>query len=249
MNSRHPHPASALLDEDALPVRDKAHILKLLRDLQEHKTLVTVALPDTNDLYNSAVLEVDAAAGTLTLDELTPAPGHQRLLRERELMVFARLSGLSLRFETELMEAGEQDGIALYRLALPEVLYHGQKRSHYRVRLGLGLRVPVILAHDESHSINGELRDLSIGGLGAAFPLDTPIAEGERIYSCWVDLPGGGTLSCTLEVRHVSRDPERGELRIGARFVELNPAQERMLQRCVYHLEREHLRRQARRDR
>lgn len=247
MNSRLPPAASALHDADALPVRDRAHILKLLRDLQAQKTLVSVALPETNDLYNSAVLEVDGR-GTFTLDELTPRPGHERLLRSGRLMIFARLHGLSLRFETRLLEAGEEDGVALYRLALPEVLYHGQKRSHYRVRLGLGQQAAVILSRDEAHSINGELRDLSIGGLGAAFPPNTPFTVGELIDSCWVDLPGGGTLSCALEVRHISLDTNRGELRIGARFVALNPAQERMVQRSVYHLERERLRRQARRD-
>lgn len=246
MSSTHSQGTGGLADEDAQPVRDRARIVKLLTELQEQHALITVALPATNELYNSAVLAVSSANGTVTLDELTPPEGHASLLKQRTMQVFTRLDGVSLRFASELVDAGQEGGIPLYRVRLPEVVYHGQKRSHYRVRVALGLKVPVSLSHEDAQALNGQLRDLSIGGFGAAFPLSAQIRQGQRIEAGWIDLPGGTTLSCGLEIRYAAPDPVHRELRVGAAFLGLTPAQERAVQRCVHDLEREQIRRQTR---
>ena len=249
MSSTHSHGTGGLADDDALPVTDRNRIVQFLAGLQERHALISVSLPDTNQLYNSAVLGVSAQAGTVTLDELTPEEGHVRLLGERRLQVFARLDGVSLRFESELIDSATEDGIALYHIRLPELVYHGQKRNHYRVRVAIGLKVPVSLSQDDTQTLNGQLRDLSIGGFGAAFPIDARIRAGQRIECGWIDLPGGTTVSCGLEIRYAAPDPVHRELRVGAAFLGLTPVQERAVQRCVHDLEREQLRRQTRNTR
>lgn len=242
-------PLHGLGEKDAVEISDPHQIKRLIGELKERRVLITVALPDVPDLYNSAVLDVDGAQRQLVLDELTPSPGHERLLNSRELMVYARLDGLSVRFQSALVSHAHENGIALYHVELPERLYHGQKRSYYRVRVGLGVRLPVIVEREDQPTIDGELRDLSVGGVGMAFAPQTRIQQGEHLSNCVIDLPDGGTLSCSLEVRYASVDENHQELRIGARFANLTPAQERSVQRCVHDLEREHIRRQTREGR
>lgn len=228
-------------------VRQPSLIHRLLNELHDAKVLVTVSLPDTAELFNSAVLAVKFGDdGAVLLDELTPRHGHDCLLEKRSLQVYGRLHGLSVRFNTELLDAGEDKGIAFYRVRLPTEVEHGQKRAYYRVRVGLGFKVPVTLAGETDTAVDGELRDISIGGIGAAFPVNAPIESGADVESCWIDLPGGEAVSCALKVRHTEVDTSHRELRVGASFAGLTPAQERVVQRCIHTLEREEIRKKGR---
>ncbi len=232
---------------NTIRVRQPTQIHRLLNDLHDAKALVTVALPDTGELFNSAVLAVKGGEkGGLLLDELTPRHGHDRLLEKRSLQIYGRLHGLSIRFNTELLSAGEHKGIAFYRVKLPIEVEHGQKRAYYRVRVGLGMKVPVSVLGDTDAALDGELRDISIGGIGAAFPPNAQIDSGAEVESCWIDLPGGEAISCAIKVRHTEVDTSHRELHVGASFMGLTPAQERVIQRCIHSLEREEIRRKTR---
>lgn len=242
-----PNPEATKAPANTIRVRHPSQIHRLLSDLHDSKALVTVALPDTGELFSSAVLAVKAGEkGGLLLDELNPRHGHDQLLEKRHLQVYGRLHGLSVRFDTELVSAGERQGIAFYKLRLPVEIEHGQKRAFYRVRVGLGLKVPVTLLGDSESTFDGELRDISIGGIGAVFPTATPIDAGACIESCLIDLPGGEAVSCSLKIRHTEVDTSHQELHIGASFTELTPGQERAIQRCIHSLEREEIRKKTR---
>jgi c-di-GMP-binding flagellar brake protein YcgR len=243
--ARAARPESPLVDADSVSVRETTQVLRLLSGLRDGHCIVSVCTPDSDELFNSALLESRGGDG-LTLDELTPGHGNRRRQPGDTLLCFSRLDGLSVRFETRITAVEVQDGAPLYHCQWPTEVFHGQKRSHYRVRIGLGLKVPLILSNQEDRAINGELRDLSIGGLGASFPEDTPVASGQQIPACWLELPDSGAIFCGLEIRHVSRDPQHRELRVGAAFTDLTPAQERAVQRCITALERERRRRETR---
>jgi c-di-GMP-binding flagellar brake protein YcgR len=228
-------------------IREAARIRRLLNDLKDAKALVTVSVPGAGELFNSAILGVKAGPeGPVLLDELKPSHGHELLLGARRLQVQGRLEGLSVRFETELLSSGVAKGLAFYRVRLPEELEHDQKRQYYRVRVGLNLKLPVVVLDQADLTLDGELRDISVGGIGAAFTPGVPIESGMAIEACWIDLPGGESVSCGLKVRHTEVDTPHRELHVGASFVGLTPAQERVVQRCIHTLEREEIRRKTR---
>ncbi len=234
------------LDENTELVNEPLRIQNLMKSMLEARSLVTISIPGRAEVYNSALLDIDAARGELRFDELTPDEGHRHLLEARRFNAFARIKGVGLYFEAPLLEVGVEDNIAYYRIKLPERVFYGQKRSHYRVRVGLNTHAAVTLGNSSKHVAEGELRDLSVGGIGASFSASTPLKIGDIVPDCQIELPGGDTLHCSLEVRFAKHDTAHHELRLGARFIDLKPAEERMLRRCVSNLEREALRKQPR---
>jgi c-di-GMP-binding flagellar brake protein YcgR len=234
---------AALADPQSQLVTLAPQIHQLLGGLREHRAVVSASTPDSDALFNTALLGLDLEQNGLFLDELTPRHGNRGRRVGEQLLCFSRLSGLSVRFETEIRAITHQNGVALYFCSLPTEVFHGQKRAHFRIRIGLGLKVPLILSNTEDKAFNGELHDLSLGGLGASFPAQTPIASGHRIPACWLELPEAGAIYCALEIRHVTQDEQSGELRAGCAFIDLTPMQERTIQRTISAMERERRRR------
>lgn len=234
------------LDENTELVNEPLRIQNLLKSVLDAHALVTISIPERAEVYNSAVLDIDADKGELKLDELTPDEGHRHLLAARHLSAFARIKGVGLYFEAPLLEVGVEDNIAYYRIKLPELVFYGQKRSHYRVRVGLSAHAGVTLGNADKHIAEGELRDISAGGIGASFAASTPLNIGDVIADCLIELPGGGALHCSLEVRYAKHDTAHHTLHLGACFIGLKPAEERLIRRCVSNLEREALRKQPR---
>jgi c-di-GMP-binding flagellar brake protein YcgR len=230
-------------------VTDPTRITGLLKSLVESRSLLTVTIPDVAEPYISALLKVEPDTQSIILDELSPASGHAHLLKARMLNVYAMLNGVDLHFKTSLQQTGEKDGIAYYRAAFPTFMHYMQRRANYRVYVGLGRAAPVELGlSDETGEtiVQGRLHDLSVGGIGAMFPLYTPLQEGQTINHCVLALPGGDHLTCALEVRFLRFEESRGQLRVGAQFAGLGPREERLIQRYVLALEREAMKKQTR---
>lgn len=227
-------------------VEERLRIVNLIRQLIDSRALVIIGLPGQDLTFNSAIIAIDTDRDTLTLDELTPREGHERLKLTGHCSVYGKVKGVGVYFEVDIDEFGDENGAAFYRAKLPSLAFYGQKRSHYRVHVGLGVNAPLQLGDPSAQPLaEGQLRDLSVGGLGAIFPLTAPLEVGDRFPHCIVDLPGIGSIECTLDVRFARRDEEQRVLLVGAEFVDLGPQQQRAIQRCVYQLERDELRRRT----
>lgn len=234
------HPSSHSADVEY--VTESARQCALLKRLKDVRALLTVRVPGSDETFVSTVLGVDASHGEFVLDELSPTAGHALLVKSGRAQVQGLLGGVSLRFNLKLGSVGEHRGIAFYRLPLPTRMEYRQRRADFRVRVGFAQQSPVVLKDEENELATGRLRDLSVGGLGASFPIGAAMSAGDT-FNCSIDLPDGGTMGCSIQVCHVETDQEHGELKVGARFVHLEPNQRRLLQRCVTALEREMLRR------
>ena len=219
-------------------------IASLLRRLQESRSLLSVTVSGSDELYNSAVVEVDSGLDYVLLDELTPSDGHERLLRSRSLHAHARLRGIDISFAGTLQEAGVRDGIAFYRLPLPSLVNYRQRRANFRAHVGMGIPVPVALGGRHAAELDGTLCDISTGGIGAMLRSGrtTDLHEGVVLDHCSISLPIGREISCALEIRYVSHDERRHALRIGGRYVDLDRSQEKIVEHFVAALERELLR-------
>ena len=58
-------------DADSVSVRETTQVLRLLSGLREGRCVVSVCTPDSDELFNSALLDCRGGAEGLTLDELT----------------------------------------------------------------------------------------------------------------------------------------------------------------------------------
>ena len=221
-------------------------IIGLLRRLRDQRVLLSVRIPGHPGQFNSLLLEVDPERNLIALDELNPRAGHELVCQTGRLRVHCQCQGVELGFSCGVEVRQGQSGISFYRAVLPDSIDYMQRRSSYRVRVGHDLAVPVRLPRDDAEeSTDGELFDLSMGGLGAV--LDSAVSlELGQIVSCILQLPKGETLRADIEIRFVRVDPAKSNQRIGASFRNLEPGQKQLVRRFVAQLEREMLRRKAR---
>jgi c-di-GMP-binding flagellar brake protein YcgR len=222
---------------------DPVQIGALLKKVKDSRTLIQVTVPGRSAEYNSALLDINREQGYLLLDELTPPDGHQLLREQGRLTVVIRLRGVSMRFTSNVLEIGGQAGIAFYRVEFPRQLYYLQRRAYYRVKLGMGLLVPLSITYEVSQSLEGYLDDISVGGIGAELKQHLPFNRGDLLPACAIQLPSGEKVDCEMEVRFISQDDAQNKFHLGARFINLDRPRQSKLKRFVAETERELLRR------
>ncbi|MBI5461098.1 MAG: flagellar brake protein [Gammaproteobacteria bacterium] len=221
-------------------------IAGLLRRVRDQRVLLSVQVPGHEGLFNSMLLDVNPERDFILLDELGPRSGHEFACQARQLRVRCQCQGVELSFTCAIEIGQSQRGISFYRAPLPEAINYLQRRINFRVRVGLNLTVPVHLPLEGASILNGELSDLSLGGLGANISTNIKLSHGQIIDTCSIHLPKGESIQAELEIRFARHDAQRQVQHIGAAFRHLQPQQEQTLRKFVAQLEREMLRRKAR---
>lgn len=220
-------------------------IIGLLRRIRDQRVLLSASVPGHPGVFNSLLLEVDPERNLILLDELNPRAGHDLVRETRQLRVHCQCQGVELGFACQVEIGQGQSGISFYRATLPEAISYLQRRGSYRVRVGLDLAVSVQLPIDEATLVEGELFDLSMGGLGANVESKLRLERGQ-ILPCVLNLPKADPFQAEIEIRFVRAEDNKPGQRIGASFRNLQPRQQTVLRRLVTQLEREMLRRKAR---
>lgn len=243
--SNPPNPAAGPEPQQVtLPVQ----IAGILRRLQDAHALVRVSLPGDGETWLSAILEVHPTDGYLVLDELTPREGNALLRDASRLVVSAQVQGVDVSFATRMIEAGFSDGMALYRVAMPEKVRYWQRRLSHRARVSAASLIPVTLEHNEGMVLKGELYDISAGGIGTRHREKHEMLPllGDIWPKCSIVLPGNENVVFALEIRYVEEDPGGKILRLGGRFVDIARPALKAVEGFVAHLERENLRKMRR---
>ena len=216
--------------------------LALLKRFKDHFVTITVVLPDSQVEYTSAILSIRPEQDYLILDELKPEEGHQRFLETKECAIEIYYKGEGIRFTSHLLSKGMKDKIAFYRIELPKSIHHYLQRTSYRVPITLTEKMPIYVRSQEQDLIEGEVIDLSSGGVGFRLPR-TPwtetLKQGDQIAASKFVLNTGETINCVLLVRFASLSKDKKYIRIGARYVDLDKVQIKMLERYIVTLDRE----------
>ncbi len=222
-------------------VNDPAKIHALLEHVQTSRAMLSVKVPTAAKTYNSMIMEIDPAHHWITIDELHPAEGHTLFLAQRKLTVFGVYDGVDIRFDASLIEVGKQSDINFYKIKFPGTLKYYQRRSSYRVRLLRASAIPVILMFGPGDYAKGELYNISTGGMGIKFTRTIPKTPnpGQLIPECEIRFPDGEKFVCALEARHMINIKSNDQALLGARFIKLNTAQQRTINRFIAALERE----------
>lgn len=222
-------------------VTHPGQIASLLKRMHDERALLTVTLPGSDYQYRSAVVEVDLVKGHLLLDELYPVEGHARLIEAKKFHVHTRLKGVDIDFAGVLAEAASEAGIALYKVPLPAQIFYRQRRTSYRVHIGAGLAIPVSLDDKGLLRLEGQLCDISAGGVGVRLKSEQPLSvnDGVVFSECAIRLPGNKRILSGLELRFVSPVDPLHFVRIGGRFVGLERSDKKLVEQFVVSLERE----------
>lgn len=233
--------SETLIGQQFEVVDDPAKIHALLEHVQTSRAMLSVKVPTAPKTYNSMIMEIDAAHHWITIDELHPAEGHTLFLAQRKLTVFGVYDGVDIRFDAPLLEVGKQSDISFYKIKFPGTLKYYQRRSSYRVRLLRASAIPVILMFGPGDYAKGELYNISTGGMGIKFTRTIPknTDPGQLIPECEIRFPDGDKFICALEARHMIHIKSNDQALLGARFIRLNGAQQRTINRFIATLERE----------
>ncbi len=222
---------------------DPIRIFALLSRLKKERSLLGVSFKEKGQEYNSAIIDVSLEGGQFSLDELKPKSGHPLINRLRHCRIKGQTQGIHLEFEATVDEIKDSGGIAYYACPLPATLQYLQRRDSVRVNVSAAHPIPVTLTIEETAStLDGEMKDLSAGGLGIRFPQDVPdqIEVGQTLectFSSPVDRHEA--LICDIDVRLVKRKSEPHEPAfMGCEFVKLTQPQQRQISRMVMALQR-----------
>jgi len=210
-------------------VTDRKKIIAILHQLKADHGLLGVTVPGCKDNSNTAILGIKEEHGHFYLDELNSRPAHEAFLKSRKARIDCRLQGMELSFIVHMLRASTASGIALYELAIPKAVMRLQRRDSFRLRLSPGLIVPVTLAHFEGETVNGEALDLSAGGVGVFLRTRNIPSRGQILHSLSISIPGSRPFKADVEVRFARLEHAHHTLRVGGRFVNLNPKQERQI--------------------
>lgn len=221
-------------------IANPARIRGIISNIHKSRNLLNVSLPGDSRPYNSIILEFDTDANTLTLDELNPQEGHTSFLQGRRAIIKTTINGVDIRFQVELQNVSASDDIAYYIVGIPNKLDYHQLRAYHRVPIGLN-SIPVLLIQNDKDLLEGELHDISAGGISVRFSHKIPetIKRGTLIPTCMIELSNKDKISTELEIRFISKPDDGKRTLIGARFVGMDKPQQRIVERFVASLDRE----------
>lgn len=237
----------AFFANEDFQVRDVALVRAIVQEMLAERSILTVMLPGSGESYNSAVLEVDAKQGVLTLDELVPGHVNGQGLVGIRIRALGRAKGIATAFDAEILACGQDRQGMVYKAAMPRSVYQLQRREHFRVPPSVHEPIKVRLRLASRLSAEGELFDISLGGLGLFLGAESigQVQRGDRIPLCAFFLPQEGGIEVELEVRSLTPIRSRSgrhAVRLGAQFVALSPAMRAVILRYVTKRDREILR-------
>lgn len=210
-------------------VTSSTKIRAILRQLKAEHELLCATVPGCKDQANTAILGIEEKRGLFYLDELNTDTAHQALVRNGKLRIACRLHGMKLQFVAHMLKTDTDAGLAIYEMAIPKVIARLQRRENFRLRLNPGPVITVTIPDFGGETIHGEALDLSSTGIGAFLRTRNIPSRGQALSAVSLAIPRIRPLKTRLEVRFARQDSAHHMLRIGARFVGLEPRQERQI--------------------
>jgi c-di-GMP-binding flagellar brake protein YcgR len=225
-------------------VTDKTRITVLLEKLLKQRDLLTIKLSNQPSPFSSAIIEVDRDNDCFILDELKPEKGDELLRQDPTLHIEGHLDGVSINFDSTVIEFGSDNNIPFYKLPIPgEIDYH-QRRQAVRVRLSAANPLPISFKDPNGRSFDAEIEDLSVGGLRARFKTDLPhsLETGDELTCSFLIPPDNKEkINCKFIIRVIQHEKDTSTNRpafMGGQFLSLEKPLERKLQRAIMTLQR-----------
>ena len=201
-------------------VTDKQQITSLLLDACSHHVLFNVRFTGLESTFSTALIGIYDEHDFIVLDELTPEEGNGLLKIKRQITLSGRLSGVLLKMSTRLIEAREKNGIAYYKVSLPENVQYRQQRKSPRIPIkGTGIPFHALRGKGNRQILRGYVNNLSRKGVGLVLiEEEITLYRGEVLPSCIITIPDVGEVTFSLEVSFSRHDQHASITHIGGRF-------------------------------
>lgn len=226
-------------------VDERSEIEALLYQLMTQQAALLAVNREVGKACRTAIVQIDAESDLLHFDELMPIDANRWLLPDHPIRLHGWLDGVRISFTADIIDTRLIDEKGHYfSTRFPEKLRYPQRREQYRIRIqpaAVPVSASITYGGDERLTIDSDIVDLSVGGVGLILEDEPDIAISDEI-SCLLRMPDT-SLKLRLEVcsRAVLEKPTR--TRIGTRFVDISASTHATVQRFIAAVQREQLRR------
>jgi len=219
-------------------IQHPSRIKHMLQVLCEAHVQITIIFDDKTE-HTSRLLSV--TSDDIVFDQLNSLGAHKRMLKGFVIQVNAKHHAVPLNFSTTVIET-TSDGY--YLVALPNKIYHPEKRSFFRIALNdiEKYKVNSIIQFSEN-SLTGYIYDISYGGISIAMKSDAYIKSESILSPASITLKSGNILHVDLTVRSVKTNQQDGFTRLGCEFLNIDSATKRSLHKFIATYERQRAKR------
>ena len=229
-------------DSTTLPAAANPRIKLDLIEAQHAHAIIDIQAEGAAEIYQSTILNVDATAKTIVVDELFP----QGFLGKsgQPLTVTLRLAGnRRVSFSTRLLMLKNYSDSTHYHLALPADIGYSQRRETYRFRLSQPFAGTSEFVTNDRFYCAGVVQDISLNGVRLALQHRVALQSGDALPQLTFEF-AGMTFQCQADVRNVQSD-ETGNVAIGIKFRNMPRPQQRSLEQTLARWHREQARQTA----
>ncbi len=216
----------------------------VLRTLMQRADFVTTYFNSGKDMLLTRILDVDLKARQFVFDLSGHQASNDAIQKAEKVVFIAMPEGVRVQFSTSHVRSVQHEGRPALCAPFPPDLIKLQRREFFRLPTPLSNPYFCRLTLKNDEAVRLELRDISLGGVGAWFP-EAQIGQielGMKFQQVMFDLGPGGVMRLDIEVRNyrsvVNRQGQTQYI-VGVRFCNLTRSQEANLQKLISHLERE----------
>lgn len=189
--------------------------------------------------FTTGILNVDPKDQTIIFDSFNPSEMDGAL--SPGCTVKFVLSHLGVRTQFECVYKSSNDSPSVEHLfSFPKGLEHIQLRDAFRMHISTVNPVRVTIEHKEKGGHSGCVSDLSVTGARVQIKqlIQPQPHRGDFYDQCYIILSDGQRIFCNAQLMHWQYDPKKDVTVLGLKFVNMEPAAERKLNRFLTDLQR-----------
>jgi len=219
-------------------------VLNVLRDL--HRDRIPLRVSWGTSQFISRILDISPQA--LIIDYGSQEYENRAVQRAENITLSAETQGAKIEFTVPKVNPGQFLDLPAFTMPIPPSLWFIQRREFFRISAPLHPIYYCRAKLADKSEIRFRLCDLSLGGMGALMESAPPaiLKAGVMIPQLELDMGEWGKFHfdaqlISLSERKVvdSKNETISTPRLSFRFLNVNPAMERTLQRIIFSLERE----------
>lgn len=235
------------INEEDYTLHNPKEIAQILNSLSDEKTNLRVGFNRGQEDFLTNIISLDAEDGYVYLDMTVDEVFNKRMLNSDHLLI-SKDGGIRIKWKSvQHTQVALSDGKAL-RIEFPTELIRVQRRELFRLQtpivkpLTCEIPIPNLINPNKTDTLTYHLVDVSLGGVGLIVPttIHPSIEVGKIFDACKINFPDVGEANLTLEVRSINALPSENEqkFRIGMQYVRPTRANENMIHRYTFDLER-----------
>jgi c-di-GMP-binding flagellar brake protein YcgR len=235
----------ALNDEPDRYYYGAGDIFGVLRALQAERSSVNVQFDNGAQLYNTMILDANLAERYFLMDEVTPRDGHRKIEDGVTFSIRASINGIKVHAK-DLVRGRilkNADGI-YYQISFPAKMLYLQRREAFRAYVpGSMAAIARFGSAEREGFLHGRVINMSATGIRVSFPGKIePELQMNESFDAFIQIQAQEqNLDVKIEIVYYEYNKDRDQTMCGCRFVDLQRANQIIINRFVTFLQREEL--------